>query len=113
MHELSIAMNIIDIAEEYLNKSDAGKIVEIEIEIGELSGVIPEALDFAMNNAVSDTVLDNAKINIVIVKGIAKCKLCSEEFAMNQAYTPCPKCEEYNSEITAGKEMRIKSLLVE
>jgi len=52
MHELSIAMNIIDIADEYLKKSDAARIYNIDLEIGELSGIIPEALKFAMNHAV-------------------------------------------------------------
>ncbi|MFC2118542.1 hydrogenase maturation nickel metallochaperone HypA [Bacteroidota bacterium] len=113
MHELSIAMNIIDIAEEYLEKAGASKVFEIDIEIGELSGVIPEALEFAMNHAVKDSVLDNAKIKIIHIRGIAKCKLCSAEFAMKEPYTPCPECSEYNSDIITGKEMRVKSLIVE
>jgi len=113
MHELSIAMNIIDIAEENLDNSDATRLIEIEIEIGELSGVIPEALEFAMKNAVSNTVLENANVRIEIIKGMAKCRKCSNEFEMTQSYDPCPKCSEYNCEIITGKELRVKSILVE
>ena len=51
MHELSIAMNIIDIAGEYAAKANTKTINEIEIEVGELSGVVIEALEFAMENA--------------------------------------------------------------
>lgn len=113
MHELSVAMNIIDIADEYFKKSDASKIYNIELEIGELSGIIIESLEFAMNHAVKGSVLENASLNICIKKGIARCKSCNEEFEMNEPYTSCPKCSEYNSEIIAGKEMRVKSLMVE
>ena len=49
MHELSIAMNILEIAEENAKKLNAKIVHEIEIDIGELSGIDFDALEFALN----------------------------------------------------------------
>ena len=48
MHELSIAVNIVEIAEENARKEDAKLISEIELEIGSQSGVVLEALELAL-----------------------------------------------------------------
>ena len=65
MHELSIVMSIIDIAQQQAKSADAKTIDEIEIDIGCLSTVQMEAFDFAWEQAVKETILDNAikKIN--------------------------------------------------
>ena len=60
MHELSIAMNVIEIADEYAAKANATVVKEIEIEVGELSGVVLDALEFAMEVAVKNTILEQA-----------------------------------------------------
>ena len=56
MHELSIAMGIVKIAENELSKSGGGEIELIELEIGTLAGIEFEALEFVWPAAVKDTV---------------------------------------------------------
>ena len=113
MHELSIAMSIVDIADEYASKADASIVNEIEIEVGELSGVVLEALKFAMDVAVKNTILEHATCNYIRITGFSKCADCSYEFETDNLYTPCPKCQSYRQEIIRGKELRIRSLTVE
>jgi hydrogenase nickel incorporation protein HypA/HybF len=113
MHELSIAMSVIDIADEYAAKEKAKIVREIEIEVGELSGVILDALEFAMEFAVKKTILENAKCRYIRIPGIARCKKCSHEFNTNNLHTPCPECGAYEQEIISGKELRVKSLIVD
>ena len=55
MHELSIAMSIVDIAAEYAARDNAKCVTEIEIEVGTLAGVVIDALDFAMEAAIKNT----------------------------------------------------------
>ena len=50
MHEFSIALNIVDIASKTATDASATKINEVEIEVGILSGVIIEALEFALES---------------------------------------------------------------
>ena len=80
MHELSIVMGIIDIANQYTQDAGASCVDEIDLEIGVLSGVDPDALDFAWDLAVKNTVLENAVRKIKSIEGRAKCIDCDSEF---------------------------------
>ena len=113
MHELSIAMNIIDIAGEYAEKANAKVVHRIDIEVGELSGVVFEALEFAMENAKKNTILEKTECFIIRIPGKVKCENCSYEFDTDNVYTPCPKCGDYRQEIIQGRELRVKSLTVD
>ncbi|MEA3497279.1 MAG: hydrogenase maturation nickel metallochaperone HypA [Bacteroidota bacterium] len=113
MHELSIATNIVEIAEVNVKKNNGKSVSEIEIEIGNLSGVVQEALDFAMDVAFENTVLENAKIKIIKIQAKAKCKNCLHEFEVQDFFSPCPKCNSFNPEILQGKELKVKSLVID
>jgi hydrogenase nickel incorporation protein HypA/HybF len=64
MHEMSIALSIVDLADEQANLAHAGKIIEIELDIGTMSGVEVEALNFALEIAAKDTLLEAAVVKI-------------------------------------------------
>ena len=113
MHELSIATGIVELAEEYAARENAKVITKIEIEIGVLSGIVLDSLDFAMEFAIKNTMLEHAEIHIVEIPGKAKCSSCNWEFELNDLLTPCPKCQTYNPEIVLGKEMRVSSITIE
>ncbi len=113
MHELSIAMNIVEIAEENARNEKATAVTEIELEIGSLSGVILQALEFAMDSAVKGTMLENAKVKMVLLDGKAKCTECGNVFETNTAFEPCPVCGNPFSDIIQGKELTVKKLIVE
>lgn len=113
MHELSIAINIIEIAEENARREGASFISEIELEIGALSGVVLEALEFAMQSAVKGTMLEKAEVKIDKIPAKAKCVECGKIFNTDDLYTPCPECSNPFSDIIQGKELKVKSLKVE
>jgi len=113
MHELSIALSIIDIADKEAKKANAIKVAEIELEVGELAGVEYRALDFAFETAVKNTILENAIVKIHKPKGQAICNDCNTNFEINDLYSACPKCGGYFHNIIKGKELRVKSLLVD
>lgn len=113
MHELSIAMNIIEIAEENARNANTSVINEIELDIGSQSGVVLEALEFAIESAKQGTMLENANWVINEIPAMARCNSCNHEFETKDLFTPCPKCDNPFSEIYQGKELRVKSLKVE
>lgn len=113
MHELSIAMSIVEIAEENAAMAGVKSVSEIQIEVGNLSGVVDEALEFALEEAVKNTILKNAKRIVIKIPGKAKCLECYHEFAVVDIFTPCPKCSSFNNEIISGQELRVKSMLGE
>jgi hydrogenase nickel incorporation protein HypA/HybF len=112
MHELSIVMGIVDIAASAVQKAGARTVDSIELEIGELAGIEMDALYFAWDAAIKNTVLSGAKRDIHFLPGKANCLDCGEVFDMHQLYDPCPKCNNYLNEIIQGRELKVKALTV-
>jgi hydrogenase nickel incorporation protein HypA/HybF len=113
MHEFSIAVDIVDIATASAMKESASVIKEIDIEIGQLSGVVMEALEFSLEAAVKGTMLEKARRNLVIIPGKARCTKCFQEYDTDTLFKPCPACQACAPDIIQGKELRVKSIIVE
>ncbi len=107
MHELSLAINIVETVQEVAIQEKLTSIFEIEMEVGDLSGVIVEALEFAMEEAVKNTIIEKAKRTIIKVSAIAKCNECNTEYNLDDVFTPCPNCASFNNEIIAGREFKL------
>lgn len=110
MHELSIAMSIVDIVEEQEGIPEGTKVTELQIDIGAMSGVVIEALEFALEEAVKSSILDTAKIIINEIPAILKCISCQHEFEPEDIITLCPECGHLYSDVISGKEMTIKRI---
>ena len=113
MHELSIALGIVKIAEAESKKAKAKKITSIELEIGALSGIELDSLDFAWPVAVKETVLEHARREIDYIPAKARCIDCDTKFSIEHTYDTCPSCGSYFKDIYRGKELRVKALEVE
>ncbi len=109
MHELSIAVNILDTVEENALQHHAVVVTEVELEIGELSGVEFEALDFAFSQTPRSALFRNTAFKILRIKPLAHCQDCDSEFGVSQYGTPCPKCKSFKTGLVRGNELRIKS----
>jgi len=112
MHELSIVMGILRIAESETAKAGATNVDIIELEIGTLSGVELDALDFAWTQAVKHTVLEKAVKKIDLIEAKGHCLECDIVFPLEHIYDPCPKCQNYLKGIIQGKELRVKAIEV-
>ena len=112
MHELSVAMGIIRIAEEELSKSSAHTIEAIELEIGDLAGIELDSLEYVWDAAVRGTVLEKAqrKIHRIGVRGV--CLVCDQESELEQHFDSCPNCNSFLKHVLQGKELRVKALQV-
>ena len=110
MHEFSIVMNIVEIAEQEVRKHEADRVELIVLDIGKLSGVEPAALDFAWDQAVLETVLEKAERKTNYIEGKAHCQECGIEFTIEYVFESCPACNSYKKELLAGNELLVKSL---
>ena len=113
MHEMSIALGIVKIAEQEVIKREAKYVSEIVLEIGELSGIELDSLDFIWPAAVKETVLEQAKRVIDFKEGKAQCVDCDTKFDVHSLSDECPKCGSYFKSIVQGKEMRVLTLTLE
>jgi hydrogenase nickel incorporation protein HypA/HybF len=112
MHELSIAIQIVEIAEEEALKVNSESITKLELEIGTLSGVVRDALEFAMSEAIRGSKLENTQIVYHIIEAVAVCEDCCNEFITDDYFKICPYCGSMNTSFLKGKELNIKSIEV-
>lgn len=109
MHELAIAQNIIAAAEEC---SDGKRIVAITTNIGELTCVSVEALQFCLPMVAEGSCAERARFEFIQTKGRARCGQCGTEFPMAAVYDRCP-CGSDRVTITAGEELMVTALELE
>jgi len=113
LHELSLANEVIKIAEYEAGINNAGLVSEITVEAGIFSGVEIDAFRSALEIVAKDTVLAEASLNIIRIKGQGYCSICNLEFEMDNRIATCPVCNSFPSEIRKGYEFRVVSLVVE
>jgi hydrogenase nickel incorporation protein HypA/HybF len=113
MHELSVAESIFRLAEEKIAPYKNKKTVQINLQIGLLSGIDFDALDFAISSVIKDTVFEHVLINIEKIKPLAKCSQCQLEFEPEDYITCCPKCGSLIFDFLKGRELFIRSIELE
>lgn len=113
MHEVAIANEIKDIVLEKMREHKAKKVTAIKLIFGELTSVVPEALDFAFGSISEGTPLAGAKVGIKITKLRAKCNDCGKKFGIKDFMYICPKCKSTAVSVLSGREMIVKSIDME
>ncbi len=110
MHELSIAVNIVELVEEAARSQQAENVSKVVLEIGTLSGIEFDALTFAMTEAVKGSLLQKAEIVYDIIQAVGVCEECCHEFPTDDYFTVCPVCNSMHTSFIKGKELKIKSI---
>ena len=113
MHELSVAESIIKSLEKLKEKEGFTVLNRVDISIGELSGVDPEALRFAMDAIKDKTVLKDAEINLSTVSLRIKCLECGETTDVEDYSFKCGICGSDNIEMDAGETVEITEIEVD
>ncbi|HEV3360835.1 MAG TPA: hydrogenase maturation nickel metallochaperone HypA [Pseudonocardiaceae bacterium] len=108
MHELSITQSVVDAVLERLPDT---KIAGVRLEIGKLSGIMPDSVRFCFDLVIAGTLLEGARLDIDEPSGRAHCVDCDTEFAVDDLILLCP-CGSANVEVLAGRQLRIRSVEV-
>lgn len=110
MHETGIAAEILDIAEREAARRGAASIASISVQVGDLSGVVAEALEFAFEALASGTPAAGARLNIQKIPVRARCPHCrSEVLPGRDLVLWCPDCG-LPLDVIAGRELQVHSL---
>jgi hydrogenase nickel incorporation protein HypA/HybF len=113
MHEMSLAESILGIVEDAARAQGFARVKEIRLEIGALSGVEAEALDFCLEVVLKGSLADGARVELETVAGRGWCMQCGDTVPIAARHDACPRCGSYQVQATGGTEMRVKDLLVE
>ncbi|MDV3428181.1 MAG: hydrogenase maturation nickel metallochaperone HypA [Bacillota bacterium] len=113
MHELAITENIIKICSEEALKNKAVKVKEIKILVGELTGLIPESIQYYFDIASKGTKAEGAVLNIVKVPLKIFCNECKNTSVIKRGDFTCPVCEGSDIKLLGGNEFLIESMEVD
>jgi len=110
MHELSIALSMIEQIEDEAEKH-GGRIVEVVyVRIGELSGVDSQALRFAYQMASEGTSLASSRLEIEPVQLLVFCPQCNSTYKTDPQHIFCSQCLTPEQEILEGRELEVRAL---
>ncbi|WP_330460953.1 hydrogenase maturation nickel metallochaperone HypA [Streptomyces sp. NBC_00820] len=111
MHELSIATAIIEQADARARADGTDAVAAVTVRVGELAGVVPDALDFAFEVAREGTALAEARLVVEQVTAQAWCGACAEEFAVGMPpFFWCPRCDQPSNDLRSGRELEITGI---
>ena len=112
MHEASLMQNVLEMSLEQAKAHQAHRIDAINLQIGLLAGVVPDALEFAFDAMKTGTLAEHARLNVEYAPVICWCRTCHQEFKPEKFSSVCPTCGKNDIEIRSGLEMNLISIEV-
>jgi len=114
MHELSIALSMIEMATEEAVRRGGVQVKAIHLKLGPLSGVVKEALLFSYEVACEDTPLKGSQLVIEEVPVLIYCIACRAEAILPSIQRfCCPACGTPATEVLQGRELEVVALEIE
>ena len=113
MHEFGVTESILDIALKEAKKAQARKITKINLVVGELTGFMPDCIEFYFDFMSKDTIAEKANLHFESAPAQVRCRSCLTIFHPKDTLWACPECQSQGVEIVAGRELYIESMEVE
>jgi hydrogenase nickel incorporation protein HypA/HybF len=109
MHELSIAMSIVEMAQEEAELRSV-QVDAVYLDLGALSGVVKEALLFSYDVACGGTLLEGSRLIVNDIPIEVYCPACKAAKRLPSQWFCCPDCGTRTPEVIHGKELMITAL---
>jgi len=106
MHELAITQSVVDMVVE---RTAGRQVATVHLQVGQLSGVVPDAMQFCYELAAAGTPLEGSSLDIDHTAGTAHCRTCDGDFEVDQLILLCP-CGSADVRIVTGQELLVTSV---
>jgi hydrogenase nickel incorporation protein HypA/HybF len=124
MHELSLMQSIVDRVVEIAGEQRVGRVLKLRLGVGEMSGVVPDALRFCYSELIAATPLERAELIINPIPAQWQCRDCGFEDegraptdetdrASNLLSPVCRGCGTRRMTMIGGSDLLILDLEVE
>ena len=119
MHELSLSSAIV---ETVLRYAEGRRVSVVTTKVGAMRQVVPDSLSFYFDIVARDTVVEDAKLELILVPALLRCPYCEREWdpapkpSLEAQLMPsfrCPTCDEAAAETLAGNEFEVESIEVQ
>ena len=108
MHELSIAMSLVEVSCEELSRQAGTHVEALHVRIGPLSGVLPRSLESAFELAAEGTPIQGARLAIEETSIRVLCRVCLSERPIDTLHGfRCADCGRATPEIVGGRELEL------
>lgn len=108
MHEVSVATAIVRAV---LDAVPGRSVEAVEVDVGTMSGVVPQALDFAWDVATAETSLEGAALVIEVIPLTVYCEDCSAVVTPDLGFA-CPVCGTLSGDVRSGRELDVRAARV-
>jgi len=102
MHELPVTMSILSIVLEHAKTVQASKVSQINLTIGELSGIVPEFIQVQFDLISKDTIAAGASLSFHQTPTKLRCRSCATIFSPDNQNWVCPNCCEQKNRNSIG-----------
>ncbi|MFO8057264.1 MAG: hydrogenase maturation nickel metallochaperone HypA [bacterium] len=113
MHEMGIALQIMEIVNQSLPGDEDLRVKSIQLRVGKLSAVVPQSLRFCMDVVTKDTAAQGAELYLEEVPVVVECSDCGERTEIERPPFECGGCKSTSVDIISGREMVVDSIEVE
>jgi hydrogenase nickel incorporation protein HypA/HybF len=113
MHELGIVFYIVDEVKKVAKENNAKKVLEVTLELGEVSSVIPSYfMDLWQWTIKKHEILKDCKMNLVELKALSYCEDCKNTYSTVEHGRTCPYCNSPHTYLVCGNEINLKDIKV-
>lgn len=113
MHEMGIMSGVLDSVNAAAQNAQAERVTKIILNIGEMTEIIKDSLEFAFQVMSEGTLSEGAELVIKTVTPHSICLDCGHEFDHDRFHRTCPECGSYSTSMTRGRELDIESIEVD
>ena len=112
MHEIGTVRQLLRTVTAFAEENGIEEIHEVVVDCGELSLVIPEYVQELYPPVVKGSILENARLTVNTVPGLAECDACDEIFNVVQHKGYCPNCGSFEKTVLSGKDFTVREIIV-
>ena len=113
MHEMGIAMQIMNLCQQSLPPDEDLRIKSIHLRVGKLTAIVPQSLRMCMEVVTKDTPAEGAELQFTEVPLVVQCQECGEDTEIEEPPFKCSGCGSDKVDIISGREMIVESIEVE
>ncbi len=111
MHELGIVVHVVDMVEKAASEHHVTKVMELDLEVGEVSTIVPDYFRDCYEWAIKKTTyMQDCKLNLIIIEGKSYCRSCRKTYRTTEYGKACPYCGSYDTYLITGRDVTIRDI---
>lgn len=112
MHELGLMQEALEVILDQTRRQGASRVHRVRFRVGELSGVVPEALQLAFAVVTQGTAVEGAELEVERLPVRCQCRDCGTAYQPTEMIFTCPECGMLSTEALQGRELELTALEV-